>query len=215
MKVSGYSSYLQCLASQKYHPSPKSSHSLRKELWSGLAELCSSFLPSAELCSDPPHDLPGWDDGGNGTLTRVPLPRHLACHMDSLCFPPRMGTCPAGSPWYGSSSRDSCSSRSSLAGSAQRYLLFFSTPSLHTIPFQLWLCVRVSLWFSGYGVQVPHVGLLFAAKAMISKYLLPRVSWQLAQLHALVIRLVGPWQVSRIVPCLAHLLSPLQEELRV
>lgn len=152
---------------------------------------------------------------GMGRSQDFPFPGTWLATWTPMCFPPRMGTCPAGSPWYGSSSRDSCSSRSSLAGSAQRYLLFFSTPSLHTIPFQLLLCVRVSLWFSGYGVQVPHFGLLFAAKAMISKYLLPHVSWQLAQLHALVIRLVGPWQVSRIVPCLAHLLSPLQEGLRV
>lgn len=60
----------------------------------------------------------------------------------------RTGTCPAGSPWCGSSSRDSGSSSSSLDGSAQRYLLFSSMLALHTISFHLSLCVRFSLCFS-------------------------------------------------------------------
>jgi len=77
----------------------------------------------------------------------------------------------------------------------------------------LLLCMRVSLWFCRYAVQVPRVGLLLAAKAMMSKYLLPRVSGQLAQPQALVILLLSPWQVSRVAPRLAHPLSPLQEGL--
>lgn len=107
-------------------------------------------------------------------LHQEPSPLCLARYL--MCSAPRTGTCPAGRPWCGSSSRASGSSRSSLAGSARRYLLF-CTVSFHPLLFSAvsrWFAFREHLWVS-------HVALLLAAKAVMSECPVPSVSCQLAQ----------------------------------
>lgn len=84
--------------------------------------------------------------GGKGGAPRSPRPEPGSVHV--VCFAPRTGTCPAGRPWCGSSSRASGSSGSSLAGSARRYSLFSCTPSSHAVSFHLLLCSAVSLRFA-------------------------------------------------------------------
>lgn len=90
-------------------------HSLRKELW---APQC---VPPFSLC--PAGVLPticqlGWV--GMGLLQDLPFPGARLCWL-SPGASPRTGTCPVESPWFGSFCRDRGSSRSSSAGSAQRF----------------------------------------------------------------------------------------------
>lgn len=111
-------------------------------------------LCSAKLCSDPLRAGSQWEWAGGFSYAWLGtcVAREDA---DSLCSAPRMETCPVGSPWCGSSFRASGSSRSSLAGSAQRYLLFSSMPFSHMVYFHLLLRFRISLRI---GLQIKFSG---------------------------------------------------------
>lgn len=106
-----------------------------------------SLLCSAELCSDP--WWAGWQWEWAGSFSYAWLGTRVAREdADFLCSASRMETCPVESPWCGSSFRASGSSSSSLARSAQRYLLFCIMLSLHMVSFHLLLSFKISLRFA-------------------------------------------------------------------